>query len=158
MASTVTLPFPLLPYHPPKSGTIKSTPVIGAVVSAKMGSHSQHGPGSSAAQADNSCGWWPSHAVGMASPVSTIHSTPVSLQELQELLSEHLLQPLRAQRKHSTVCWSRSLPLSLHLSHDFPDWGSPGDRHLGHRLHSQVNCSSKWSGKQCRKKEGKNLL
>lgn len=45
--------------------------------------------------------------------------------------------------------------LSLHLSLDFPDSGSPGDRHLGHQLHLRVNCSSKWSAKQCRKKEEK---
>lgn len=45
-----------------------------------------------------------------------------------------------------------SLSLSLHLSHDFPDLGSPGVCHLGHQLHSQVNYSSKWSAKQCREK------
>lgn len=51
-----------------------------------------------------------------------------------------------------------SLSVSLHLSHDFPDLGSPGVSHLGHQLHSQVNCSSKWSAKQCRKKEEKNVI
>lgn len=40
---------------PNKSDTIKSAPVIGAVVSANLGSRSQHGPGSSAVWADNSC-------------------------------------------------------------------------------------------------------
>lgn len=50
------------------------------------------------------------------------------------------------------------LSVSLHLSHDFPDLGSPGVSHLGHQLHSQVNCSSKWSAKQCRKKEEKNVI
>lgn len=49
--------------------------------------------------------------------------------------------------------WSRSL--SLHLSLDFPDSDSPGVSHLGHQLHSRVNCSSKWSAKQCRKKDEK---
>ncbi|CAJ1082017.1 hypothetical protein EYF80_001550 [Xyrichtys novacula] len=38
-----------------KSDTIKSAPVIGPAVSAKLGSRSQQGPGSSAARADNSC-------------------------------------------------------------------------------------------------------
>lgn len=47
------------------------------------------------------------------------------------------------------------LSVSLHLSHDFPDSDSPGVSHLGHQLHSQVNCSSKWSAKQCRKKKKK---
>lgn len=53
------------------------------------------------------------------------------------------------------VCCGPSLCLSasLHLSHDFTDSGSPGVSHLGHQLHSQVNCSSKWSAKQCRKKK-----
>ena len=51
-----------------------------------------------------------------------------------------------------------SLSVSLHLSHDFPDSGSPGVSHLGHQLHSQVNCSSKWSAKQCRKKTRKKKI
>lgn len=78
-------------------------------------------------------------------------------------------EPLRAPLKYSTVCvcvWLHacvvraglglllSLSVSLHLSHDFPDLGSPGVSHLGHQLHLQVNCSSKWSAKQCRKKKG----
>ena len=77
-------------------------------------------------------------------------------------------QPLWALWKYSVVCvcvrlhayvvWVGlglllSLAVSLHLSHDFPDLGSPGVSHLGHQLHLQVNCSSKWSAKQCRKKE-----
>lgn len=63
----------------PRSDTIKSAPVIGAVVSAKLGSRSQHGPGSSAAQADNSClvGGL-SLAVGMAAPVRARRIMPAS--------------------------------------------------------------------------------
>lgn len=45
----------------------------------------------------------------------------------------------------------RSWSLSLHLSLDFPNSGSPGVSHLGHQLNSRVNCSSKWSAKQCKK-------
>lgn len=92
-----------------------------------------------------------------------------------------LLFPIRFHLKytglscweHSTVCvgvWLHacvvqvglglllSLSVSLHLSHDFPDSGSPGVSHLGHQLHSQVNCSSKWSAKQYRKKEKKIVI
>lgn len=70
-------------------------------------------------------------------------------------------QPLRVLWTYNIVCLCVCvvlcklvcLAVSLHLSHDFPDLGSPGVSHLGHQLHLQVNCSSKWSAKQCRKKK-----
>lgn len=172
----------------PRSDTIKSAPVIGAVVSAKLGSCSQHGPGSSAVWADISCllggraalsGWQHLSELGTSCQHLTRSSwtqkemTPLCCINVACLLTTdtstkiHCAQPLRAVWKYSTVCvcvWFHahvvqaglslllSLSLSLHLSHDFPDLGSPGVCHLGHQLHSQVNYSSKWSAKQCRKK------
>lgn len=86
------------------------------------------------------------------------------------LSSSQTLQPLKALLKYSVsgacaqtsvlcvcVCCGLglllSLAVSLHLSHDFPDLNSPGVSHLGHQLHLQVNCSSKWSAKQYKKKK-----
>jgi len=191
-----TVPFPsVLPnFFFPKSNSIKSAPVIVAVVDAKLGSRSQHGPGSSEARADNSglvggraalSGWQHLSEPRRIMPVS--HQELLNPKEMTALCcinvayllvantwtNIHWAQPRRAAWTHGTVCawvwlhtrvtivgsWSLALPLclslslslSLHLSHDFPDLGTPGVSHLGHQLHSQVNCSSKWSAKQCKK-------
>lgn len=164
MVSTATIPFTF--------NTIKPAPLIGAVVSAKLGSRSQHGPRSSAAPADNSClvggratqlGW--QHLSVQSSLCQCLTRSPRTPKRIDSIVllkcgsppRQQALQPsspLRAawKTRRSGLGPLLSLSVSFHLAHDFPDLGSPGVSHLGHQLHSQVNCSSKWSAKQCRKK------
>lgn len=159
----------------PKSDTIKSAPVIGAVVSAKLGSCSQHGPGSCAVWADISCllggraelsGWqrlsepgascqhlarssWTQKEMTALCCINVARLLTIDTSTTNTLSSA---TESSVETRDSVGLCEVSLSVSLHLSHDFPDLASPGVCHLGHQLHSQVNYSSKWSAKQCRKK------
>lgn len=144
--------------------------------------HSQQGPGSSAVWADNSClvggraalsGWQHLSESGASCQHLTrnpwtkrndsivLHKCGIAPRHRFSEPKIHRAQSIGAVWRYSVcLCVVQhglglllSLSASLHLSHDFPDSGSPGVSHLGHQLHSQVNCSSKWSAKQCRKKK-----
>ena len=66
-------------FFSPKSDTIKAAPAIGAALGAKLGSRSQHGPGSSCGSSRQLLsGWWPSLAVGVAAPVRAGRVMPAS--------------------------------------------------------------------------------
>ncbi|TNN88334.1 hypothetical protein EYF80_001550 [Liparis tanakae] len=93
-----------------KSNSIKSAPVIVAVVGAKLGSRSQHGPGSSEAPADNS---------GLVGGRAALSGW------------QHLSEPRRIMPVSHQELLNPKETTALHFGHSLVGWLRPCPRRLG---------------------------